>query len=401
MKRLATCILSLLMSSASPAIAVDLWWQGPEWMPQLAPDFRFNRVEEGQLALRGRHDLPYAMHAHGQIGFSTGLERVSFTVAARRSYAWRAGTTWLEANVHRGSGSHYGSDTWPQFVNTVQTLLAMDDYFDYYWNQGAATTFGHDLSRWQGKMRLSWHDEDHASLAKTTDRDLFGRSEVLRPNPAVDEGHMRRLGLSMSLGGDYQPFRRGVNRRVEVNVEHSADWMGGDFDFTLYHAEGDWSQPTWRRGGDDENRLDLRVTMGSHSGRLPVQRFGALDVGVGPLSQYGTLRAASGHPFLGERYLAVFAEHDFDGMPFEWVGLGWLSRNGFELAVNAAHGQTWIDADRRAALPMIPRWTKVPHREVGGSLVLFDLVRVDLTRRIDPGAWAAGINLTRYDWLGL
>jgi hypothetical protein len=50
---------------------------------------------------------------------------------------------------------------------------------------------------------------------------------------------------------------------------------------------------------------------------------------------------------------------------------------------------------------VIPSRTKVPHREAGGALEFFDLVRVDVTRRVDPGAWSLGATLTRLDWLPL
>lgn len=394
----ARVVIALLTTVVSSA-AADLRAVAPAWMAEVVPDARLNRVEEAQLMLRTKQDLFAGLSASGEAGFSTGLERVSATVRLRRGFAWTAGTTFVELDAHRGGGSHYGSEVWPQIVNSAQALLGLDDYFDYYWNQGTALSLGHELPGWPARLRLSLHDEDHESLGKTTDLDLLGRDETLRPNPAVDEGHMRRLGATLTIGGDYQPFDRGVNRRVEFNVEHSADWLGGDFDFTLLHAEADWSQSTWPTADGQSGSLDMRVTAGTHRGRLPVQRFGAIDVAVGPLSPYGTLRAASGHPFLGERYLALMAEHDFAGLLFEKVGLRVLSENGFALGAHAAYGETWIDAERRAELPMIPRWTKEPHREVGGSLTLFGTVRIDVTRRLEPGAWAAGINLTNYDWL--
>jgi hypothetical protein len=397
LRRLGPAV-ALTICLVGPA-AAELSVRAPAWVAEVVPGFRFNRVEEGQLSLQVSRDLPVGFHAAGEAGFSTGLERISATARLRRSHAWSAGTTFLEGDVHRGGGSHYGSSTWPTVLNTVQSLLGEDDYVDYYWNAGYAVVLGHDLTQWQGRVRLSWHDEDHESLGKTTDRDLLGRSEVLRPNPGVDEGRMRRVGLSLSVGGDYRPFDRGVNRRAEVIVERSSEWMGGDFDFTLLHGEADWSQPTVRTRAGERGHLELRITGGTHRGHLPVQRFGALDVSMGPVSNYGTLRAVSGHPYLGESYLALFAEQDFHGALLERVGLRVLADAGFSLGVHAAHGETWIDAERRAALPLVPRWTRTPHNEAGASLVLFDKVRLEGTRRFDPGEWSIGVGLTDTQWL--
>jgi hypothetical protein len=108
----------------------------------LWPDFRFNRVEDGQFSLRARCEFSADLLLLGEAGFSTGLERVSLSFKARQNRVWRAGTSFLEADLHRGSGSHYGSSTWPKWITTAQALLAERDYFDYYWNQGFAVTAG-------------------------------------------------------------------------------------------------------------------------------------------------------------------------------------------------------------------------------------------------------------------
>lgn len=171
-------------------------WPPGAAAPPLTPAFRFDRVEEGQLALRARHTGPGGMDLRGEAGFSTGLERWSLKGAAKRGWGWRGGYSFLEADLHRGAGSHYGSAVWPTVVNTVQALLAEDDDFDYYWNAGYALTAGHDLPLGRGRVCLDWRDEDHSVLARTTDRDLVGRDAVLRANPPVDAGRMRRLGLS-------------------------------------------------------------------------------------------------------------------------------------------------------------------------------------------------------------
>jgi hypothetical protein len=103
-----------------------------------------------------------------------------------------------------------------------------------------------------------------------------------------------------------------------------------------------------------------------------------------------------GHPYLGESYLGFVGEHNFRTAPFEVLGLWPLVNRGFSLLVSGGYGQTWISEDRRAALPLIPRWTKIPHKEVGASLFLYHIFRVDLTRLVDPGGWAIGVSMARF-----
>ncbi|MBT6149152.1 MAG: hypothetical protein HOH74_27190, partial [Gemmatimonadetes bacterium] len=368
------------------------WWQVADY----SPSGRFNRVEEALLAL-GAQRQAWGLKLRGKVGFSSGLEKVSFNVGGRRQWDDEGRSAYVDAGYHRGGGSHYTSDTYPVFLNTAQVLLGEDDYFDYYWSQGLALDIGADSGRLQTKARLGFRAEDHSSLTMTTDVDLFNRGPM-RPNPSVDEGRMHRVELRVEVGGGYNRFGTVPNRRLEVSVEHSADWMGSDFDFTKVHFAADWHQTTFLQRRWVPNALDLRVVGGTFRGELPVQRFGALDVAMGPVSPYGTLRGAHGHPFVGESYLGMVAEHNFRSAPFELLGLWPLVERGFGLVAFAGYGQTWIDEDRRAAFPLVPRWTKVPHKEVGASLFLYNIIRADLTRLVDPGGWAVGISLARFEF---
>lgn len=112
-----------------------------------------------------------------------------------------SGLGFVELSYHRGSGSHYGSSVYPMIANTAQALLAVDDYFDYYWVEGYGVSTGIGTG-WPAPwhVRLDWRDEDHSSLEKQTDFDLLRSSHSARPNPSVDEGRMRRLDVTFGIG---------------------------------------------------------------------------------------------------------------------------------------------------------------------------------------------------------
>ena len=362
----------------------------------LAPGFRFNRVEGGQFMLARERGGPAGTWLKGVTGYSTGLERVSADIALRRPVA--SGLGFVELTYHRGSGSHYGSSVYPMIVNTAQALLAVDDYFDYYWVQGYGISTGIE-SGWPapGHARLDWRDEDHSSLETQTDFNLLGGSDIARPNPPVDEGHMRRLDVTLGIGAAASRFGL-QGRRAEVSLSYSDDWMGSDFDFALVHGEFTWRQPTFLKRRFIPNMLSLKGVAGTHSGTLPVQRFGSLDVAIGPLSPFGVLRGVRGHPYIGQRYVAAFWEHDFRTVPFELLRVWPLVERGFGLAVHGASGKTWIDAGRRANFVTIPRWTKETHHEIGTSLQLYYFGRIDLTRRLDRDEWLVGVSIVPFDF---
>ncbi len=306
-------------------------------------------------------------------------------------------TTRLRVDLEYGSGKapRSPSDSWTPLLNSAQSLLGLDDYFDWYWREGMRAR----LRLWlpgRTALEAGLRDEDHSSLAETTRFNLLGRDWQPRPNPAVEEGRLRSLEARFEWGGPYRPFGLRANRRVEAKAEHGG-LLGGDFSFTRLHLALDGHFPTFLRRRSTPNALSLRLVAGYAFGRLPLQRFGALEAGLLPFSPFGAFRSVRGHPHEGEHYAALYWEHDFKSAPFELLGLWDLAMRGAGLVVHGASGRTWIDPQRLAGLGYDPRYQDGFRHEAGLSLVVFHLLRLDVTRRLDRAGWSAGASLARFD----
>lgn len=332
----------------------------------------------------------------GRASWGWQKEERTTTTSPGRTLVMSRATTRLRVDLEYGSGKvpRIPSDSYTLLINSAQSLLGLDDYFDWYWREGLRSR----LRLWlpgRTALEVALRDEDHFSLAQTTRFNLLGRDWQPRPNPAVEEGRLRSLEARFERGGPYRPFGIRANRRAEVTVEH-AGLLGGDFSFTRLHLALDGQFRTFLRRRWRPNTLDLRLVAGYAFGRLPPQRFGALEAGLLPFSPFGAFRSVRGHPHEGEHYAALYWEHDFRSAPFELLGLWGLAMRGAGLVVHGASGRTWIDAERRAGLGYEPRYQDGFRHEAGVSLVLFHLLRLDLTRRLDGAGWSAGASLARW-----
>ena len=405
---------------------------GIDWQPDLG----YDRVGGARLGLEGRRVWPAAprveaapgttmvrspgaggsglagLEAGGGGARDLGLKRWSWrghaawgwekeertTTASRgRAVALSRVTTRLRVELEygRGKAPRIPSDSYTPLLNSAQSLLGLDDYFDYYWREGLRAR----LRLWlPGRVHLEagLRDEDHSSLAETTTFNLLRRHWSPRPNPAVDEGRLRSLEARFEWGGPYRPFGLGTNRRLEVRVENGGA-LGGDFSFTRLHLAVDGHLKTFLRRRSAPNALDLRLVAGRAFGRLPVQRFGALEAAMSPFSPFGVFRTVRGHPLEGEHYAALYWEHNFRGAPFELLGLWDWAMRGAGLVAHGASGRAWIDPERLAGLGHDPRYEDRFRHEAGLSLVLFHLLRLDFTRRLDRPGWSAGASLARFD----
>ena len=379
-------------------------WRAPRWRQEAAPGTTMVRSPgPGGPGLAGPE-------AGGGGAYDLGLERWSWRGAAAwgwekeertttpgRTLTLTQVTTRLRVDLEYGSGKvpRSPSDSYSPLLNSAQSLLGLDDYFDWYWRQGLRAR----LRLWlPGRVALEagLRDEDHSSLAGTSTFNLLGRDWRPRPNPAVEEGRLRSLEARFEWGGPYRPFGMTANRRAEVRAEHGGA-LGGDFSFTRLHLALDGRFRTFLRRRSTPNALDLRLVAGCAFGRVPVQRFGTLEAAMSPFSPFGALRTVRGHPLEGEHYAALYWEHDFRSAPFELLGLWGLAMRGAGLVAHGASGRTWIDAERRAGLGWEPRYEDGFRHEAGLSLVLFHLLRLDFTRRLDRAGWSAGASLARFD----
>ena len=368
------------------------WWK---FRPEFQPELWYNRVDAPHLGLVAKERLPANLRLELLGGYNAGIEKAFFGGEVRRSWDRAA----FGVVYRRGTRQRYGSDTYNLISNSFQMLLGVDDYFDYYWSEEFGARIDYRFARWQKTgLSLAFRQEEHTSLAKNADFTLLDRDKTLRSNPPVDPGQLRALSLAFERGEKYHPFGIEPNRRVGAEIEYSADWMGGDFSFGRYQVTVDWHFKTFWKRRFTPNALDLRLVAGTSTGDLPLQRFGALDASVGFLSPFGTFRSLHGHPYEGEHFAALFWEHNFKTVPFEYLGLWGLAQRGMGLALHGASGRTWIGDERRAALPYNPRYVNGFHHEIGVSLLIYHFFRLDATRRLDQSAWGIGVNLARFDF---
>jgi hypothetical protein len=359
---------------------------------------RYNRVDAAHLSLETTHRLPHSLlDLHLRGGYSSGPERWSFGGAVERR--WREGEVGAQLEYGRDMRQRYHSDTYNLTTNSLQFLLGLDDYFDYYRSDFWRGELEYRPNRWNNLyLSLAFRHQDDLSVSRNTSFALLNLDRPNRGNTPIHQGRLRSLALILQKGNDYIPYGVAANRRVKVEIEHSADWIQSEFSFTRYQLTLDWHQKTFWQRRVSPNALDVRLTAGTSTGSLPVQRAGILDVSVGPLSPFGTFRSTHNRPYEGDSYLGLFWEHNFKTVPFEFLGLWGLARRGVGLVIFGAHGRTWIDDDWRQIDGYSPRDMRSFHHELGASLLLYHLFRVDVTRRLDRSGWSAGVGIARFDF---
>ncbi len=369
-------------------------------MGRLVSGFRpilgFNRVEALHAGLR--YNLPGSYGIEGSIlgGYDSGPEE-KFWGADIKFPLVKKPAIFSKTSYYAGIDSRFRSQNYSSFLNSINTLLGYDDYFDYYRNRRFRTAVGTKVPWISATATFGVNIEQHASIKKSTDYNLPGRTITQRINPAIPEGMLRSVEFRLVYGDDYVPFGLAGQNRLEFYVEKSdPSLLASDYSFTRYQTIADIRINTFLRRRLLPNTLDLHLVAGTATGSLPLQRMGILDGTLQVFSPFGVFRTVDGHPLEGEKYAALFWEHNFRTVPFEIIGLRYLAKKNISIILHGASGRTWLSEDSRNQIPFSGWYTDKMHHELGISLNgLFGLFRLDLTRSLTDSHYYFGAGFSR------
>ena len=225
----------------------------------------------------------------------------------------------------------------------------------------------------------------------------MGRDYIHRENPNIQNGNLRSIDLKIKYGSKFIPFGVIGQKRAVFSMEHSSSRiLASDFSFTRYELILDWRINTFLKRRLMPNCIDLRLVTGTSTGDLPLQKFGCVDASLGFLKLFGAFKSLNNQPFEGEKYMAVFWEHNFRTVPFEILGLNILARKSVEFILQGASGRTWIVKEKLNNLGYTPRYRDSFYHEIGFSLnKLFYIFRFDFTLRLDKNEFYFSISAPR------
>ena len=132
---------------------------------------------------------------------------------------------------------------------------------------------------------------------------------------------------------------------------------------------------------------------------IEIQKHVMLYGSTGSFSEFGTFRSLRPLPLEGEKYAAVFAEHNFRTLPFELLGLNFIADLGLEIIVYGAVGRTWFSEEKLRSLSYVPSYYDGYMSEVGFSInniiPFYPVARLDFTYNNQNKKFYAGFGLAK------
>ena len=325
--------------------------------------------------------------------WNSGLRQWDYVLSGR----WRSAgvkRVGVEVTQQRGAAEFAAGAPYAAWMTGVAALLGGRDYHHYYWRQEWQGELLWESLRQGIRIKAGYRRGRHEALASTTSWSLLRRPAA--DNPAAAAGMSAELfGFARFGDLDDNAGLTGL-RRLTLVMERSAAVLGSDWTYWRMQGLLEWQFRTFYGRRLFPNTLELKLAAGRTLGEVPVQRLLHLDGSLGVYAPFGVFRTWRSRPVYGERYLALWLEHNFRGLPFELLGWRWLAERGIQLSVHAAGGRVWPgSAGRWLAESVDPAGPR--HAEAGISLGgLATLGRLDFTCRLSgEPAWFVSAGIAR------
>jgi len=355
---------------------------------------RYNRVHGVYLGMGLRGDIVPELEATASAGYGFS-DHHPYGELHLRSFLDTARRVSFGAGIYRRLERRDNPHVVTALAITLGSLLAKNDYGDYYYVDGFETSveagFGQlqfirrDLFERPTRIRLFARSEEHRSAPNTTEFALLGGNGAFRDNPPIVEGRLRSVGFALNL--NYHPRRRLGNFGAQVTAEiANPDLLGGDFRFEQYRGALQLrtrTLPLWR--------LDLRLSGGFSRGRVPAQRFFSLESAFSSTASEGAFRGMRVKEFYGDRFAALSLEHNFGEVIPGVLRIPNIASFGIEFIALANIGWTGFSRDALFAshegsiydLPSTDATSDRMYYEIGAGLnrVLI-FFRTDVTVRL-------------------
>jgi hypothetical protein len=346
--------------------------------------FHFNRVEGAYLGagLTTNELLPQSTITL-RAGYAFAEKRGKYVVNFER-YLSNRKTLSIGAGIYRKISFREGEEFQTPGEITWLTLLEHVDPVDYFGVSGWSL-YSRVCPVVQSSIEIRFLNEQHSSLMKTTDFNIFYGSDKYRDNQLIVGGTLRSGSISIIYdtrkflrAGVFDDFDRSRNSIwCNLKAEYSdKNILHSDFQFTRCSGSLNFYTLTSSSGA-----LSGNLRLGYAVGHLPPQRMFDIYGSTSDVTLDRSLRTINIKEFAGDRLASLILEHNFGSLPFRALGISFMKSIDFILFT----GTAWTDlsSESRTIQPIpIQTSTKVIN-EVGFEFGrLFTFFRLDFAWRL-------------------
>lgn len=151
---------------------------------------------------------------------------------------------------------------------------------------------------------------------------------------------MRSLAFEFNYGTPFSTFLG--QPTLFLQVEHSSAALGSEFDFTRLWAVGSLRLRSFFSERFLSPYFAFYLELGTFFGAsLPPQRYFSVESPIGGLAFSNVLVGVGEKELIGTSLASLIVEHNFQAVPFELLGIGFLADENIQVILRAGAASIW------------------------------------------------------------
>ena len=245
----------------------------------------------------------------------------------------------IEAQYFNKSKSWGTFTPYSQFMNGVAVTLGFNDQFNYYLSSGFGLGITKNFSNISAK--LGFISEKENSQSETKYQSIFKTSRIPRINPEILEGNDRRASIKILLGKDPLEIQFIPEDGLITQFDFSNPSFGSDFNYKKIQMIGLLKMKTFYKELFIAPYIEIIANVGIVTGYYGPQHLFTPNTALGFFAPAGVFRDLNPYRFTGTEMASLHIEHNWRSIPFQALGLNFISDTYLDFITGASVLKTW------------------------------------------------------------
>ncbi|MFA6597337.1 MAG: DUF5686 family protein [Ignavibacteriaceae bacterium] len=280
----------------------------------------------------------------------------------------------FEVNVFNKSKQLDEYTPYPDILNGIAVTLGFNDHFNYFLAQGISLGMTKNFSK-GFSAKFDFVSEKESSLPAMKYQSIFKANRIPEENPNIVEGSDRKVSLEVLLGKDPMEIQFIPENGIRAKVDLSNPKFASDFNYKRFRVTGLFKTKTIYKELFIAPYLEMIVDAGIVTGKYGPQHLFNPNTALDFFSPPGAFKGLKPYYYTGSEMAALHVEHNWRSIPFQALGLNFISNLYLDFITGGSVLKTW---NRSGYLPggsmNKPYWEMY-----AGISRIFGLIRIDVS----------------------
>ncbi len=268
----------------------------------------------------------------------------------------------FEAKVYHTTRPWQMITPYNELYNSVGVTLGFDDQFNYYLSTGFELGI-HKIIAKNFSAKLEFITEEEKSLPELRYQSIFKSNRTPRINPVISEGSDRRLTTKIFLGKNPLEIKFIPEDGLFAQVDFSNPSFASDFNYKRFSISGLINVKTFYDELFIAPYLQLILNAGIVTGNFGQQHLFSHATALGFYSPAGVIKGLNPYTYSGTEIIELHAEHNWRTIPFQSLGLDFISNLHLDFITGASVFKTWNNSTHTISAEM-----KKPYWEIYAAI---------------------------------